>query len=243
MAEAVDVAPKLLEQVRKTFAKGMSSNKILINGTGKINLGNGSFETASRCAEEIGKELSKAFEKVFTKEALPNGRLYYNIADRVVRPMLETACTESQELAGKVITQLNAKAKIGLKASFPGINQSRIKGVIDGASSQELLEDALAYLKTPVVNMMQHSVDDMSRHNADFQYKSGLAPKLVRHPDNDEKLCDWCEDLAGTYDYPVRDRDIYRRHENCRCVVEFVPVRGGKKQDIYSKRWKDEDAV
>ena len=39
------------------------------------------------------------------------------------------------------------------------------------------------------------------------------------------------------------NRDVYRRHEFCRCVVEFVPVRGGKKQDVYSKRWKDEDAV
>lgn len=238
MAEVVDVAPELLEQVRKTFAKGVSSNKILTNGAGKINLGKGSFETASRCAEEIGKELAKAFEKVFTPDALPNGRLYYNIADRVVRPMLETGCAESQDLAGKVITQLNAKAKIGLKASFPGINQSRIQGIIDGASSQELLEDALAYLKEPVVNIMQHSVDDMSRHNADFQYKSGLAPKLVRHADADEKLCDWCADLAGTYDYPVRDRDIYRRHENCRCVVEFVPGRGSGRQNAWTKRWQ-----
>lgn len=238
MAEVVDVAPALLEQVQKAFAKGVASNRILTAGTGKINLGKGSFETASRCAEEIGKELSKAFEKVLTPEALPNGRLYYNIADRVVRPMLEKGCVDVQELTGKVVTQLNAEAKIGLKASYPGINQDRIQGIIDGASSQELLEDALTYLKEPVVNVMQHGVDDMSRHNADFQYKSGLAPKLIRHAEGGPKLCEWCADLAGTYDYPVSDKDIYRRHENCRCVVEFVPSRGSGRQNSWSKRWR-----
>ena len=237
MAAEVDFSPELLAQVQKAFAKGVASNKILTTGTGKINLGKGTFETASRCAEEIGKELSKAFQKVLTADALPNGRLYYNIADRVVRPMLEEGCVDVQELTGKVVTQLNANAKIGLKASYPGINQSRIQGLIDGASSKEVLEEAMAYLKEPVVNIMQHTVDDMSRHNADFQYKSGLSPKLIRHVDPDDKLCEWCAEMAGTYDYPVADKDIYRRHEYCRCVVEFVPSRGSGRQNVWTKRW------
>lgn len=237
----IDVAPELLAKVEKTFSSGIQNNKRLQAAATQINAGKGTSVRSARYAEEIGKELSKAFQSVLTEDALPNGRLYYNIADRVVRPMLERGCKDVQEMAGKVISQLNEKAGIGLTAAYPGVNQDRIKGIVDAASSQETAAESMKYLGEPVVNVMEHANDDMTRHNCNFQYKSGLRPKLIRHAES--HCCDWCSDLAGEYDYPVKDRDVYKRHEFCRCVVEFVPVRGGRKQDVWSKRWKDEGAV
>lgn len=241
MAE-IDVAPELLERVQEAFAEGVQNNRALSSAAGQINLGRGSFEKAERYAEEVGKELARAFRKVLTESVLPNGRLYYNIADRVVRPMLEEGYLDVQQLTGKLVEQLNSAEGIGLKATYPEPDKERIQGIIDAASSQETVKESLRYLGEPVVNLQQHAVDEMARSNAEFQYQVGTSPKIRRVAE--AKCCEWCSGLAGTYEYKkVRNKgnDVYRRHENCRCLVEYIPDKGGKRQNAWSKRWKNDE--
>ncbi|WP_205422898.1 hypothetical protein [Granulicatella sp. zg-ZJ] len=66
--------------------------------------------------------------------------------------------------------------------------------------------------------------------------KHGLSPKIIRtHTGN---CCDWCRNLAGVYDYPKVPKDVYRRHGNCRCTVDYKPG-DGKKQNVWSKKIVD----
>lgn len=53
--------------------------------------------------------------------------------------------------------------------------------------------------------------------------------------------CNWCKNLAGTYEYPDNvPKDVYRRHENCRCQVTYDPKDGSHKvQDFYSKKMEE----
>jgi hypothetical protein len=88
-------------------------------------------------------------------------------------------------------------------------------------------------------NFSQSIVDDAVRKNADFQWKSGLEPKMVQMAEY--KCCEWCSKLEGTYRYEdVKDtgNDVFRRHENCRCKVTYVPSKGNAK-DVWSKRKVD----
>ncbi|MDD6201372.1 MAG: hypothetical protein PUB13_00270 [Lachnospiraceae bacterium] len=52
--------------------------------------------------------------------------------------------------------------------------------------------------------------------------------------------CEWCRALAGTYSYPDVPKDVYRRHQRCRCIVEYYPG-NGKRQNVHSKKWKNSD--
>ncbi|MBO4861480.1 MAG: hypothetical protein J5535_01100, partial [Firmicutes bacterium] len=74
--------------------------------------------------------------------------------------------------------------------------------------------------------------------NADFHYKTGLSPKIVRTAE--AKCCDWCASLEGEYDYPLEDTEVYRRHDNCRCIVEYKPG-DGRKQDVHTKQWENDE--
>ena len=88
-------------------------------------------------------------------------------------------------------------------------------------------------LDEPVVNFTQSVVDDSIKKNAECQYQSGLSPKIRRISMG--KCCKWCDRLVGTYDYAtVRNtgNDVFRRHEHCRCTVEFIT--NGKKQSKQS---------
>ena len=132
-----------------------------------------------------------------------------------------------------VQNNLNKKAKIGLVAQIPEINQSRIDGLVGRLVSDDF-EKSKWLLGSPIVNFSQSVVDDMIKKNAEFHHKVGMSPKIVRVEVGN--CCKWCKSLVGTYQYPIVPKDVYRRHENCRCTVDYIPKKGIK-QDVHTKRF------
>lgn len=115
----------------------------------------------------------------------------------------------------------------------------RIQGILNRASDAPKFSGVRWILGDGVLtNYMQSFVDDTMKRNAEFQSKAGVSPKIVRK--SPTKCCPWCDALVGEYKYPddVPD-DVYKRHDNCNCIVEFYPG-DGKKQDVWSKQWSDE---
>lgn len=116
----------------------------------------------------------------------------------------------------------------------------RIQGILNRASDAPKFSGVRWILGDGVLtNYMQSFVDDTMKRNAEFQSKAGVSPKIVRK--SPTKCCPWCDALVGEYKYPddVPD-DVYRRHDNCNCIVEFYPG-DGKKQDVWSKQWQEAD--
>lgn len=229
-----DIAPGLLEKIREEFKKGISENDAVNALYKKIKGGAASYRDAQEYAYLVGDELSKAFRKHLTAEALPDGKLYYNIADRVVRPMLMEDHEMISGAAATVQKSLNEKAGIGIRPQVAEVNRDRVQGIVEKVSSAESIEDVSWVLDEPVKNFSQNIVDETIRKNVEFQGKAGLKPRIIRK--HERKCCKWCRDLAGEYDYPNVPHDVYRRHENCRCVVEYDPG-SGKRQNVHTKQW------
>ncbi len=101
--------------MRDRYHSNIKNNKRLQKQSEKLNAGEGDYQLADLIAEEYGIALSDAFE-VITEERLPNGRMYFNIADRVVRPLLEENKKNIADVCFRVQTDLNKRSKIGLKA-------------------------------------------------------------------------------------------------------------------------------
>jgi len=156
--------------------------------------------------------------------------MYYNIADRVVRPMLEENYKIAAEAAALAQTKANKAAKIGIKAHKSVFNEDRAQGIIDRVSSQPF-DEVKWILDEPVKTFSRSVVDETLESNVEFQGKSGLEPKIVRTAATD--ACPWCLEVAGTYSYPDVPDDVYRRHANCDCIVEYVEA--GKYTDVHSK--------
>lgn len=111
-----DIAPKLLEYVQNDFNRLCKENRRIQVLDAKIQSGNGSYIDAHYYAQEVGRCMAKVFHDYVSAEVLPDGKMYYNIADRVVRPMLELLGKLVDERAMMVQETLNRKAGIGLKA-------------------------------------------------------------------------------------------------------------------------------
>ncbi len=233
-----DIAPALLEQIQKDFRAEVQSSTKLKELLQLVTDGKATYVQAEDFAHEAGTILSQTLQKHITSATLPDGKMYFNIADRVLRPVLEEDHQLISDVAVQVQEHLNKKAGIGLKAQSVSVNEDRIEGIIDKVTDADSFDDVAWMLDEPIINFSQAVVDDTLKANIDFQGKAGLRPQIVRQAEH--KCCEWCSRLEGKYDYPDVPHDVYRRHERCRCTVDYVPGKG-KVQNVHTKGWKSEE--
>lgn len=231
-----DIVPSLLKKIKSEFEGARLDSEVLKGLLSKLHHNKASYLDSNQYAIEIGEILSKALGASLTNEMLPDGKMYYNIAQRVLTDVLGRNYELVSDYAEQVQKNLNSEAKIGLAAQVPELNQDRIDGLVNRLASEESFDDVKWLLVDPIVIFSQSIVDDSIRKNAEFHHKVGLSPKIVRrvvgHP------CKWCKSLEGSYNYPEVPKDIYRRHGKCRCTVDYHPG-NGKKQNVHTKRWAE----
>lgn len=182
-----------------------------------------------------GEALSAAFQSNISTGILPNGQMTKEIAEIIIREPMTDDYTLISEAAEKIQQELNRAAGIGLKAQRADLDTGRIESMINKIVEYESYDDAAWMLGAPVVTFSREIVDETARKNAEFQSKAGLKTTVRRSTVG--KCCEWCSALAGVYDYDeVRGagNDVWRRHNNCDCLIEFT--RDGKKEKVYNYR-------
>lgn len=234
-----DIAPKLLEEIQKDFQKRFDKSQIIASLYERVRDGTTTYIEAHEYAIEVGNILAEAYQNNLSSSVLPEGRLYYNIAKRIIEPTMINNYDVITDVTQQVQTTLNQSANIGIKAIKPELNQDRIEGIIDKVSDAIDFEEVAWLLDEPIKNFSQSIVDDSIRANAEFQAKAGLTPIIIRKVAGN--CCDWCKAVAGTYTYPDDvPKDVYRRHQRCRCVVDYNPGKG-KVQNVHTKQWRSEE--
>ena len=234
--EEKDIVPQLLEQLQGLFKTAKGKDKRIEALLEKALAGEAAYPDADEFAARVGEALAAAFREGLSADTLPEGRLWWNIADRAVRPLLEEGYKEGADFAGAVQESLNKKANIGLKVQTSPADRDRIDGILNMATAAERYDLKAAELEDAAVNLVQHAVTDTLRRNVESHARAGLSPRIIRRAEG--RACKWCRSLAGTYAYPDVPEDVYRRHENCRCTVEYDPANGSKKmQNVHSKKW------
>lgn len=132
-----DIAPALFEKLHKAFEHERESSGKLAKLEAQNRSGKATHREALEYASTIGEILQKVFRENIKAEELPDGMMYYNIANRTVRPLLEEAYGIISAYTAEVQNSLNQKAGIGLKAVVPELNKDRIDGIIRRLSDGE----------------------------------------------------------------------------------------------------------
>lgn len=237
-----DMAPALLEKIQSAFQSKFEKSGEISELYSLVRSGEATYRQAQDFAVETGKILSEVFTENISSGILPNGKLYYNIAERIIPPMLKNNYNLTADIAKEIQDTINRAAGLNITAVKPELNQDKINGIVDIVSGADKYDDISYMLRDPIVNFTQCVVDDTVKANADMQYKAGLSPKIVRTSTG--KCCEWCSRITGTYDYESVKKtgnNVFRRHKNCNCLVEFVTDKGV--QNVHSKRWADEGDI
>lgn len=228
-----DIVPELLDKIKADFFEQAEKSAELERLLLLVRSGKANFIDAHEFSTKLGQILSEALQNNISGLILPDGKMHFNIASRILNETLGTNHKMVSTYAKQVQETLNKEAGIGLKSIQAPINQERINGLVNRLSYEEKFDDVSWILKEPIVNFNQNIVDNHIKVNADFHFKSGLKPKIVRTTDGN--CCAWCSKLAGVYTYPGVNRDVFRRHDRCTCTVDYHPG-DGKKQNVWSKK-------
>lgn len=230
-----DMVPELLAKIQNEFKHKTGKSEIIKKKILALKAGKVTHLDSNEFAIEVGNILAEVFKNEIRENVLPDNKIYYNIAKRLIEPNMKINYDLVSDFSKEVQEVLNKEASISLRAIKPEINQDRIDGIVNKICDYDDFNQGKWLLDEPIKNFTQSIVDDTIKVNADFQYKSGLTPKIVRKEAGN--CCEWCKEIVGVYEYPDVPKDVYRRHRFCRCTVDYVPV-DGKKQDVWKNSRK-----
>jgi len=228
---------EILKKIIRRYGAQTDNIRMMQIIESKLKKQTATYADAEKYAQGIGKALTEAFRE-YLPEALTDGKLYRAAAEVLMQQPMVRASRDIDKVAGAIQAEINENAGLGINPIVPEVNQDQIDGIITGICNAESFDAGKEVLFDQVENFMEGHVDDFVRENADFQYQAGLDPKVIRTAAG--KCCKWCSNLAGTYKYEdVKDRgnDVWRRHRNCHCVIEYDPgQKSGKRKTVSGDR-------
>lgn len=227
-----DIVPELYRRIGTTYQSLMAKDRQIARISSRIRDGTATMRDASKYAERSGVNLSQAFQTHITADALPDGKMYFNIANRTVRPMLRENYGLINGTAAEIQQIEDAVAGIGLEPVMADFPEGRVEGLINEMVDAETTEDALRWLTEPIINTCESFMDDYVQANARARQKAGLEATITRTAEGG--ACAWCRALVGSWEYGEEPKDIYRRHEFCRCAVTYKS--GRSSQNVWSKK-------
>lgn len=217
------------DDLKEEFEREVRADKKATQLYTKIYNGKGTYRTASELSARIGDDFGKVLRRHSPNDLLVD----WDIEDLIPRAlgldhqMVVDACREVQK-------NLNKNAGLNLKYQEPKFNTDRAYGIVSELQENPGFTNIEKTFYDQFTNFSMNVVDDSIRDNADFMAKSGIRSLIIRQAEYG--ACPWCEEVAGSYDYREvkgQGNDVWRRHENCRCTIDYITERNNS---FYTER-------
>ena len=222
-----DIGKELYERVSADFERRLAAEKRLPRNMPGV----------SDYSARVGRYLAEAIAANVTEDALPDGRLYYNIAKSILEPSLRTNYELVNDTAAEVQRLLDEKQGLHIKPARPDFPAERVGDVIGAASEEGIdFDRALRRMTSPAENITQSFADDFMQANAEQRSKAGFDTFIERQ--GGVNCCPWCAGLVGRFSYPNGlPKEVFARHDNCTCSVTYG-TKGGARQNVWTKaKW------
>lgn len=217
-----DIGKELYKRVRADFERRLKSDKRPPKD----------MRGVSDYSARVGRYLAEAIAANVTEDALPGGRLYYNIAESILEPSLRTNYELVNDTAAEVQRLLDERQGLHIKPARAEYPAERVQTVI-GAASEEGIEfdRALRRMTSPAENITQSFADDFMQANAAQRSRAGFDTFIERQ--GGLNCCPWCAGLVGVFAYPKGlPKEVFARHDNCTCSVTYG-TKGGAGTNLF----------
>ena len=188
-----------------------------------IHSGSGTYNTASEYAIRVGECLAKMLRQNAPFESVAEWDL-----ENLIPQALGMNHGNVVQACEQVQLALNADAGLGINYVPPTFDGNRAYGLVAELRNNPEFVNIERTFYDQIVNFSQNVVDGSIRVNANVLSNAGVQSKVIRRPE--AGACAWCRAVAGTYDYADVRRtgdDVWKRHENCRCTIDFITERNG----------------
>lgn len=235
-----DIGAELLKKIRAEFQSRCRADKYIQSFLKKIDGGTAEMEEVALLSKRLGLRASQAIGAYVNASALPDGKMYYNIADTILTGVLKDNYDVINSAAAECQKALDKTAGINITPQQAAFPTERVQAVVNAASVPDIAEEVMIRRMTaPAQNITESFYTDYVQKNVKLRSDAGLDCYIIRNDHGG--CCKWCSKLAGKYHYPEDvPKDVYRRHDNCGCTVTYL--NGRKAQNVWSKvKWNVSD--
>lgn len=235
-----DIGAELLGKIRAEFQNSCKADKYIQSVLKKIEGGTAKMEEVALLSKQLGFRVSQAIGTHVNVAALPDGKMYYNIADTILTGVLKDNYDVINSAAAECQKALDSQAGINITPQQAAFPTERVQAVVNAASVPDIAEEVMIRRMTaPTQNITESFYNDYVQTNVKFRSDAGLDCYIIRNDHGG--CCEWCAKLAGKYHYPEDvPKDVYRRHDNCGCTVTYL--NGRKAQNVWDKtKWNVSD--
>ena len=209
--KAEDILSEVLRRYEEALKKHGKSAKTLAE--------------AQALSGRLGKDLGRILAEELLK-AFPSGPVSEEVAMAVIPAALRKNSSVVSGFVREIQKKLNEAARVPAPAEGR-FRQERAANLARWVAKQEEFADHETIFSQYVEQNSRMTVDDAVRDQVKAHYGMGLSPKIIRKAA--PGCCDWCTKHAGTVDYgPGMDKEIFRRHKNCPCLIEYDPDKGAR---------------
>lgn len=135
-----DVAPKLYEKIYKSFISKTKRDMDIRAFNVKLSKDQAKPEDVSLYARALGECASAALIENIRQDELPDGKLYWNIAERTITPLLEEVHKMVNDAAIEVQKKIDEARNIHLNPVRVAFPEERVRALLNGL--MKALEEA-----------------------------------------------------------------------------------------------------
>ena len=213
--------PLTYEDIKEPFLRALNLDRRATYLINEIEAGRGTYEIASEYAVRVGDNLAKVLRRHAPVESIAEWDLESLIPQSLGlnHSIITYACEQVQN-------EMNANAGIGVRYQRPAFDSDRAYGLITELRDNPEFTNIERSFYDQLVNFSQNIVDDSIRDNAALLARAGIKSMVIRTAE--AGACPWCDEVAGVYNYDdvrAQGEDVWRRHENCRCTINFITER------------------
>lgn len=122
----MDIVPTLQKQIEDDFEKRINENAKIQSLIKRLNDKKATSSDVSRYSQILGNIASSVLLGVLTEENLPNGQMYYNIAERTIKPLLKRLFEMVIDFATAQQKYTDEKMGLGINSVSPEFPEQRI---------------------------------------------------------------------------------------------------------------------
>ena len=220
------------EDIKGEFQERLRRDRRAAALLSSIEEGTATYATVTQYAERVGEALGYVLRFHAPIEDISEWDIDNLIpgALGLDHRIVVNACRQVQET-------MNRDAGVGISFQEPKFDGERAYGIVEELRSNPEFINIEETFYDQISNFSQSVVDSSVRANAAVASGAGIKTWVIRTASSG--ACKWCRSVAGKYNYEdVKGTgdDVWRRHENCNCTIDYVTERNGStyRERVYS---------
>lgn len=202
------------KRLRAELDRRLRSDRRLSALAEKIEAGTADFADTAEYTQIVARHIGEVMSENIGEITDPVGK------ELAARALLRDEYESINGVLGEVQAHIDEGLGIQLEPVKPAFPAERVAQAAHSLLDPTVTEQTIRRrARSTSENITNSFHDDFIEENARFRSRAGLKVYVERRTSG--KCCPWCTEVAGRYLMSEQPEGLFRRHDNCDCVIIY----------------------